>query len=426
MKKLHLQVTLMALVLFSLTVQAQKSDRLNVAVFLYEGMELLDFAGPTEVFAATQGFTVYSISVDGKPLECNATGKILNKITPDYSMDDAPQPDVVIFPGGGSGPISKNENVLSWVKKLEAQGTFLMSVCTGASILTNTGLLKGKNITTWHGFIPALQAAHPDLTVLENTRFVDNGTILTTAGVSAGIDGALYLVSKIKGRDVAKATAKYMEFDKWDPTQGRVDVRNDLIVHLEQTSWDLEKIMSTMPKEKLPYEGELKNAAFDLASKKKYQEALVMLDAGQKLYPKSKSVRVEIGNVNRAFGKPAPSIQNEERIVSMINNGQTKEAFALVDKELTAFPGMIPIYHGRELTHLGISFYEKKDLQTSLKIFEVIARSDPQYGSYYNVGEIQANLGNIKESIANYRKSLEYKPGDAEVTKIIADLETKL
>src|SRR6188508_1846472 len=114
--KIRQTLTITLLIACGVQSQGQQKEHYNIAVFLYEGMELLDFAGPTEVFSATDGFEVYSVSVDGKPLECNSTGRILNKIVPDYSMDNAPAPDVVIFPGGGTGPISQNQNVINWVK----------------------------------------------------------------------------------------------------------------------------------------------------------------------------------------------------------------------------------------------------------------------------------------------------------------------
>lgn len=96
----------------------------------------------------------------------------------------------------------------------------MLSVCTGALLLSKAGLLDGKQATTWYGFIDRLQEATPKAKILRNTRFVDNGQIVTTAGVSAGIDGALRVVTKLLGKEAARATAKYMEYDKWDPNAG--------------------------------------------------------------------------------------------------------------------------------------------------------------------------------------------------------------
>lgn len=204
---------------YSLEAQQNPAPK-KVAIFLYKGAEILDLAGPSEVFAAS-GFDTYTMSVDGK--EVLSQGFIT--IKPQYSLENAPIPDIVVFPGGGATVPANDARVMEWVKKLHDRGSILMSVCTGAQILARAGYLDNKNITTWHGYIKDLQKLVPTAVVLGNTRYVDNGNIITTAGVSAGIDGALYLVSRLNGMEAAKQTAYYMEYDKWDPRAGRVDVR---------------------------------------------------------------------------------------------------------------------------------------------------------------------------------------------------------
>jgi transcriptional regulator GlxA family with amidase domain len=200
--------------------KAQTDSAKKVAIFLYNGAEVLDFAGPSEVFAAS-GFQTYIMSIDGK--EILSQGFITVK--PQYSLENAPIPYIVVFPGGGATSAAKDPRVMEWLKKLYDRGSILMSVCTGAQVLARAGFLDNKNVTTWHGYIKELQLLVPSSVVLGNTRFVDNGNIITTAGVSAGIDGALYLVSRLNGMEAAKQTAYYMEYDKWDPKAGRVDVK---------------------------------------------------------------------------------------------------------------------------------------------------------------------------------------------------------
>ncbi len=192
----------------------------KVAIFLYKGAEILDLAGPSEVFAAA-GFDTYTMSVDGN--EILSQGFIT--IKPQYSLENVPVPDIVVFPGGDATASANDPRVMEWVKKLHDRGSILMSVCTGAQILARAGYLDNKNITTWHGYIKDLQKLVPTAVVLGNTRYVDNGNIITTAGVSAGIDGALHLVSRLNGMEAARQTAYYMEYDKWDPKAGRVDVK---------------------------------------------------------------------------------------------------------------------------------------------------------------------------------------------------------
>ena len=201
--------------------QTKPVEPKNVAIFLYQGVELLDFAGPGEVFSAA-GFNTYTMSVDGKSL----TSQGFVRIQPEFSIETAPTPDIVVFPGGSAGPTSNDPNVMAWIKKLNAHGSYFMSVCTGAFILAKAGLLDNKRVTTHWGSTKSLGQTIPTSTVLERTRFVDNGTIITTAGVSAGIDGALHLVSRIKGLEAAKKTAHYMEYEKWDPQEGVVDKKN--------------------------------------------------------------------------------------------------------------------------------------------------------------------------------------------------------
>ena len=182
-----------------------------------------------------------------------------------------------------------------------------MSVCTGASILAKSDLLNGMNVTTFHGYIPGLQAILPNSKVLENTRFVDNGNIITTAGVSAGIDGALHLVSRIKGIDIAKSTAFYMEYDKWNPEQGRVDRRNQFIEELKSEKINPEKDLTAIPTGRsVPYEGELKNLAFELRDKGLWNQEASVLEATIKMYPESGASYCELARVYAKLGKPAP------------------------------------------------------------------------------------------------------------------------
>jgi len=198
----------------------------NVAVFLYNGVEILDFSGPVEVFEIAGLFRkdskyqthVYTFSLTGEPVL--SQGCIT--VNPDYSINNCPEPDIVVLPGGSSGKVNNNKKFLSWLKELYKKDKTLMSVCTGAFMLSNAHLLDGKDATTWHGAIDRLRKKTPKAKIHTGVRFVDNGNIITTAGVSAGIDGALHLVSRMFGKGAAEETAKYMEYDKWVPGDGLV------------------------------------------------------------------------------------------------------------------------------------------------------------------------------------------------------------
>lgn len=193
----------------------------NVAIVVYEGVELLDFAGPGEVFAAAANsgadrgqpaFNVYTVAPERQPLKSQG----FVTITPDYGVDDAPAPDIVVIPGGSSQVLLRDERFMAWATSAMKNAKVTLTVCTGAFVPATLGLLDGRSATTHHGAVERLRSAAPRVTVIEGKRFVDNGAIITTAGVSAGIDGALHTVARILGRNVADGTASYMEYH-WTP-----------------------------------------------------------------------------------------------------------------------------------------------------------------------------------------------------------------
>lgn len=199
-----------------------KSKRINVALFVFDGMEILDFAGPAEVFASATSpegwFHIYTVAVSSEPVLSQG----FVSITPQYTLQNAPPADVVVLPGGGVGESVSDTAVINWVKKASRSWQVGLSVCNGAFIMAETGLLSGKHATTFHGLIDQFEDNYPDINVLRETRYVDNGDIVTTAGVSAGIDGSLHVVSKILGKEAAKSTVEYMEYDGWVPDNGLI------------------------------------------------------------------------------------------------------------------------------------------------------------------------------------------------------------
>jgi transcriptional regulator GlxA family with amidase domain len=189
---------------------------ITVAFYLQDGIEVLDFAGPMEVFAYA-GFKVFTVSKTKDPIISQG----ILKIIPDYSIDNAPTSDMIAFFGGNAGN-GFDDKVISWLKSREKNTQYFFSVCTGAYALAKAGLLNNKTATTFHLSLDNLQKTYPKIDVRKDVRFVDNGTVITTAGISAGIDGALHLVAKLKGEQAAKDAAFYMEYDKWVPKEGLV------------------------------------------------------------------------------------------------------------------------------------------------------------------------------------------------------------
>jgi putative intracellular protease/amidase len=193
----------------------------NVAIVLYDGVEVLDFAGPAEVFQAAGGFgragterafRVYTVAASREPVLSQG----FVKVVPEFTFEDAPKPDLVVFPGGGSDAITESEKAMAWAKETMESAEVTLTVCTGAFIPAKAGLLDGLDVTTYYGAIDGLRKQAPKARVQDGRRFIDNGRIVTTAGVSAGIDGSLHVVARLLGRVIADRTARYMEY-RWTP-----------------------------------------------------------------------------------------------------------------------------------------------------------------------------------------------------------------
>jgi putative intracellular protease/amidase len=134
-------------------------------------------------------------------------------IRPQYSLADCPRPDLIVVPGGAT---LRSRDVIAWIKRNAADAEVVLSVCTGAFALAEAGLLDGVGATTHWSALEALQRQSPRTTVRRDLRFVDSGKVVTSAGVSAGIDGALHVVARLLGTEAARQTAKYMEY-RWEP-----------------------------------------------------------------------------------------------------------------------------------------------------------------------------------------------------------------
>ncbi len=188
----------------------------NVAIFIFDEVEVLDFCGPFEVFSVTgkrdglNPFNVYTVAQERRAIL--ARNEL--SINPRYTFADCPAPDILLIPGGfGTRREMHNSTVLDWVKRHSQTTELLLSVCTGALVLAKANLLDGLSATTHHGAIELLRETAPDTKVEPDQRFIDNGKIIISAGISAGIDMSLYVVAKLLGQAQAWETAKYMEYD---------------------------------------------------------------------------------------------------------------------------------------------------------------------------------------------------------------------
>ncbi len=187
----------------------------KVAILVYDGVYLLDFCGPLEIFNdamandSTNAFEVFLVSPEKKSIKAHTN----SLFTANYSIDDCPQPDILVIPGGNLKLSKDNDKINQWIKSVSANTEITMSVCTGAFILADCGLLDNLEVTTWYGAIDRLKKIHPLIKTIKDKRFTDNGKIITTAGISAGIDGSLHVVSRLFGKETALRTAKYIEYD---------------------------------------------------------------------------------------------------------------------------------------------------------------------------------------------------------------------
>ncbi len=191
----------------------------NVGIFLFNKVELLDFTGPYEVFSVAselhnyQLFKVFTITEDGREIQ-TVNGL---QVMPDFSFGNHPNIDLLIVPGGAGTKVETTKQpVLSWLKKQYETSQITMSVCSGTRLLGKLSLLDNLEIVTHHEVIADMKRISPLAIIKENVRFIDNGKILTSAGISAGIDLALYVVAKLYDQTIADKTAVYMEYGDWE------------------------------------------------------------------------------------------------------------------------------------------------------------------------------------------------------------------
>jgi transcriptional regulator GlxA family with amidase domain len=192
----------------------------RTAIVLFDEVEVLDFAGPFEVFSVTgrrrklEPFDVYTVAERLAPVSAR-NGLSLN---PRHAFADCPPPDILVIPGGyGTRREMKNPMMLEWLARTAPGCELILSVCTGALVLGAAGLLDGREATTHFLAFDELRAVAPHATVREGQRIVDNGNLVLSAGVSAGIDMSLHVVARLLGVEVARETAHYMEYEgRWE------------------------------------------------------------------------------------------------------------------------------------------------------------------------------------------------------------------
>jgi transcriptional regulator GlxA family with amidase domain len=196
-------------------------ERLSIGIVLFDGAEELDWAGPWEVLSywskthPQDHVEVFTVARDNsRPIECAKGLKVLA----DHSWDSAPEIDVLVYPGGrGTRTHLGDDEVRAWLRSIHERARLTTSVCTGALVLADAGLLKGRAATTYWSDFDELLAVDGSIEPRPQDRFVDEGDVITAAGVSAGIDMALYLIVRLHSEDRAREIKRGIQYEPEPP-----------------------------------------------------------------------------------------------------------------------------------------------------------------------------------------------------------------
>ena len=188
----------------------------RISILVFNDVEVLDFSGPFEVF-----YTARSYCEGPPPIVelVNPSTEVIQtiggmKIQATTSLERCLHTDLLVIPGGeGTRPLLNQPQIIDWIAERSRQATLTLSVCTGALLLAKAGLLNQLTITTHHSALSKLKQLAPSSDVKSNRRFIDNGEIITAAGISAGIDASLYTVARIYRPEIAQQVARHMEYD---------------------------------------------------------------------------------------------------------------------------------------------------------------------------------------------------------------------
>lgn len=192
---------------------------LSVAILLFDGVEVLDFAGPYEVFTTASRVRGRREPLLDAPFQVVTVAATMAAVTaraglsvvPDHTLASCPPPGLLLVPGGVVDTALQDDALIAWIRAQAAQASITASVCTGAFLLARAGLLDGRAATTHWEDIDELRRQFPAVQVREHVRWVDEGDVVSSAGIAAGIDMSLHLVARIAGRELAVATARQMD-----------------------------------------------------------------------------------------------------------------------------------------------------------------------------------------------------------------------
>lgn len=391
----------------------------NVAIFVHEGVELFDFAGPGEVFVAAGrqspvlDFNVYTVAATTEQV----ISQTFLKIIPNYSIDNCPAPDIIVLPGGATNIPLKYPKVIEWIKSANESTDLTLSVCTGAFLLGKAGLLDGLKATTHWGSIEGLRQSYPNTEVLEEIKFVDNGKIITSGGVSSGTEGSLHVISRLAGKVAAQKVARYMEYSNWDDRIGLVEHESAFISAVKRDGF--EKALAKADEEHIFY-GELFNLGMAYLENHQAQEALPILEYLAKKYPVNETYEY-LGKTYKKIGKSAPP--SESDILDLINSGEVSKAAALYSKGRKDRPEWF-IFGERTINYLGYKLLNEGETKDAIQVFKMNAQEYPEsFNVWDSLAEAYLNSGNKKFARKYYEKSLELNPENTNAGDKLASMD---
>lgn len=361
--------------------KAQIKEPKKVLFFVYDGIEIMDFTGPMEVLAAA-GYKIYTVGDKDTIIS-----RGILKIIPDYNFTKSkeyPKPDIVAVFGGSAHMQWENEKYQKFLKEITKHSEINFSVCDGAFWFGGIGLLDNKSSTTYHWLISELQKQFPKTKTYENVKYIDNGNLITSAGVSAGIDAAFYLVSKLKGNAFAQEVADKIEYDHWKPGTGKI-IESEITVNAKNNGY----IVLVNDVTKL-FKGEIINLSEWYLDSGKMDDAKSCIDYVMKNYQLTDldySLAAKILQAKKVKDAPLTKAQ----FTDLIKGGGISKAKEIFKQTKKAYPNWIYLNQD-DLLYIGYyDFQNKNQWDKALEIYELNYEMFPDY--FYclaYIGEIYA------------------------------------
>jgi transcriptional regulator GlxA family with amidase domain len=389
---------ILLIVLFSSTItKAQISEPKNILFFVYDGIEILDFTGPMEVLAAA-GFRIYTVGDKD-----TIVSRGILKIIPDYNFTktkDYPKPDIVAVFGGSAHMQWQNKTYQEFLKEITNQSEINFSVCDGAFWFGGIGLLDDKSSTTYHWLVSELQKQFPRTKTFEKVKYVDNGNLITSAGVSAGIDAAFYLVSKLKGNAFTQQIAERIEYDHWKPGMGKI-VESNVINNAKNMGF-----LSIQNEVQELYKGELLNLAEWFLAKGKTNDANACINHVMNNYTSNEmdySLAAKILQAKKVKDAPLTKVQFTE----LVMQGDIKRAEEVFRKTKVTYPNWQYVNRD-DLLYIGYySFQNTNQWDKAIEIYKLNHKIFPEYfHCLAYIAEIYALKNDYSTAISYFEQAM--------------------